>query len=580
MDDAPVMPAVESSTDVSPRSSSPLGWVDGFAAALLLGLTFGLYHAALGFFWQADDFYNLRFSSHHTPIQILLSSETWAELPFKMVTPLLFHSFQLDLALAGASTVAFYFHQLLAIALSAVALYAVLRLWAPSGPSFAGGCLYLLGAPTGGLAATLMVRQYPEAITLLLFALGAFTLSLRRRGSRCLHPGWGLASVGIYAAACLAKEIAVPLPLAVLLLPEGTLRDRLRAASPLALALGLYLGYRRYLIGTWFGGYGWVVEPNQWPWLALTLPFKVAEQLAGAGGLLAWGFVGLVLVAAVVSPVFAHRPVDAATRWLAALALVLLPILPVSFEMASRYAALPWALVSAAAALGGATAWSSVSISILLRRALLVTAGGVAFLAWHSNWARTRDVAERASGENRAFLELGTADVLFLPSGYPASMAELARFRAEIKSGGPDKAEHLSPSWAYDELSICDPPSAAKVWEYNPSTSRVVEITTTLPARCAAWRARLRPEAALEASFQWNSSDLSWQLGPYEKGSYALVVDNGKALFPVPRRGAFRRGNEPLRFQLRYESPHGWITYSPELGGDFGSQPRLDWRRP
>jgi hypothetical protein len=580
MDDAPVKPAVEGYGEIPRSSPRPAGWLDLLAAALLLGLTFGLYHAALGFFWQADDFYNLRFSSHHTPLQVLLSAKTWAELPFKMVTPLLFHSFQLDLALAGTSSFAFYFHQLLAVALSAVALYTVLRLWIGPGPSTAGACLYLLGAPTGGLAATLMVRQYPEAIALLLFAAFAWTLSLRGRGQRSFHPGWGLVSVGLYAVACLAKEIAVPLPFAVLLLPEGTLRQRLRATAPMALTLGLYLIYRRYLIGTWLGGYGWVVEAEQWPRLALALPFKVANQLAGAGGFFAWGLVGLVLFAAVLSSALARRPLEAAARWLAALALVLLPILPVSFEMTSRYAALPWMLVSAAAALGGARAWGSVSISRSLRLLLLVALGGVAVLAWRSSWEKTRELAERASSENRAFLELGESDLLFRPSSYPASMVELALFRAETRGGSPGITGDHSPSWAYDELSICDPPTAARLWEYNPSTSQVVEITRTLPAHCAAWKARLRPAAALEASFLSNGTELSWQLGPYEEGSYALVVDNSKALFAVPRRGAFRRGNEPLRFRLRYESPEGWITYSPEIGGAFGSQPKLDWRRP
>src|SRR6185295_12482489 len=120
-------------------------------------------------------------------------------------------------------------------------------------------------------------------------------------------------------------------------------------------------------------------------------------------------------------------------------------------------------------------------------------------------------------------------------------------------------------------------------WEYDERSARVVERSAALPALCTAWRARLRPEAPLEAAFEARPAVLSWRLGPYpewEKGGYALVLGEGEALFPVPRRAAFQRPPERLVFRVRYASPEGWITYSPPLVGDFPRRPVLRWRRP
>jgi hypothetical protein len=34
-----------------------------------------------------------------------------------------------------------------------------------------------------------------------------------------------------------------------------------------------------------------------------------------------------------------------------------------------------------------------------------------------------------------------------------------------------------------------------------------------------------------------------------------------------------------LTLRVRYESPDGWVTYSPELALDFARQPDLVWHR-
>ncbi len=528
-----------------PPSATRRYSLDLAAIFVLVLLAFVLYHPVLGLFWHADDFYNLRFSRQHTPLQVLASPATWVELPFKMVTPLMFLSFQLDLALAGTSPYAFYLHQLLAVGLCAVLLYALLRLWIEPFPAFVGGGFLLFGAPAGGLAATLMVRHYPEAIALLSLAIATFVLAVRR-GSR--GRSWSLLSAALYAAACLAKEIAVPLAPALLLLPEGDLRKRLRTAIPHGAVLVLYFAYRRFLLGTWGGGYGWAVERGEWPALALSLPFKMAREMVGGGGALGWLLFALLLLSAGFGIVSSPRPVRSAAGWLAVGAFVLLPILPV---------------LAAAAALG-----ASAFPSRAWRNGLLLGLAMLGGLAWRGGWQATYGAAGRTSVENRAYLRLGSGDLLLRPLGYPASMGELRLWARE------------PAAWAYDELAVCPPRPGRRVWEYDPAVSRVVQRSAELPARCAVWRARVRPAAPLTAAFQARPYVLSWHLGPYREGSYALLIGDGAALFPLPREGAFQRPAERLAFRLRYESPAGWITYSPELIGDFPHRPVLRWRRP
>ena len=229
--------------------------LDLAAVLLLLFLAFALYQAVLGLFWHADDFYNLRFSRQHTPLQVLASPATWGELPFKMVTPLMFLSFQLDLALAGASPFAFYLHQLLAVGLCAVLLYALLRLWAAPLAAFLGGAFSSRRAdrqPSGDSHGAALPGGDGAAP-----AIAAFVLALQRSREGRPHLGGPPLRCSTPPP---AWRIAVPLALGLLLLPEGDWRKRLRAAIPHGVVLVLYLAYRRFLLGTWGGGYGWAVE--------------------------------------------------------------------------------------------------------------------------------------------------------------------------------------------------------------------------------------------------------------------------------------------------------------------------------
>ncbi|HEX7679530.1 MAG TPA: hypothetical protein VF713_15465, partial [Thermoanaerobaculia bacterium] len=70
-------------------------------------------------------------------------------------------------------------------------------------------------------------------------------------------------------------------------------------------------------------------------------------------------------------------------------------------------------------------------------------------------------------------------------------------------------------------------------------------------------------------------------LGPYAGGRYSAILGNGIQAFEIPRRDALNleRGIPGLGLRIRYDSPAGWTTYSPELTLDFVHHPDLEWHR-
>jgi hypothetical protein len=556
---------------------------DLLAGLALLVLPWLLYGGALELWWTQDDFFQLRFTARHGPAGYLLDPEVWRQLPNRVLSPLLFASYDLDLALAGLDPAAFYGHQLLSLGLAALALYVLLRLWLPAPWALLGGGVFLLGPAVASLAPLLMVRHYPEALALALVSAVAFVAAARRRGGPA-RVGAGLSAL-LYLAASLAKEIAVPLPALLVLLPAGTLRRRLRLLAPHAAVLVLYVLYRAWMLGTLVGGYGWAVRPGEWPGLALRLPGKLARELAGPGP---WGWVVLAALAAAVL-LLARRSRRAAALAGTGLFAALLPVLPVATDVAPRFAVTAWLLLAGAlppAARHLATERRGADgerrarrLGVAVALALLLAA---ALAANRQSWDRHLGEAARMSVENRGFLELGAGELLRHPLGPPASMVELRRFARELL-GSPATGD-----WFYDDLFLCARKAPMRaLWAFDPAAGRLEEITGELPALSRGHCGSIRWEAPLEVSLRREEGVLAWELGPYRDdrdggtGGYAFLLQEGRIRYPMPARGAFRVGGLALRgLRVRYESPQGWVTYSPPLDLEGPGGPAVRWARP
>ncbi|HVG07136.1 MAG TPA: hypothetical protein VNM67_05480 [Thermoanaerobaculia bacterium] len=539
-------------------------------AALLAALGGLVYHPALDLWLTYDDFFHLHYLYTSTPAEYLLDPEVWQRLPFKMVTPLLFLSFDLDLALFGLDAHAFLVHQLVSFALCAAAFYLVLRLWlAPAWSAFAT-VLFILGPVTVSIAPLLMVRHYVETTLLCLIAVGLYVLAARGRGM-----GLALVSAVVYLLAMLAKEIAVPLVFLLVLLPlpvETTLRRRLSLAVPHAAAFVLYLAYRFYMLGTMTGGYGWLVDSSDLPRLALLLPVKIGAELLGQPSAASWAML-IALLAGLGIVLFKGR--EMALLVAISVLLALLPILPVSTEMVPRYALPAWFIVVLAFPFavrdlvkrGGAVRLAGLGLAVIAAEGVLL-----AHLdAREATFARV----ERMSAENRAFLEMGPGDFLRTPLSPPATMGELAWLKTDLLEKKP------GAGWFYDDLFVCMNPGLGRVWTWDPAQRRVEDMTASLPRLQRRHCRAIRERAPLTVEMHAAGRTLHWTLGPYREGTYSFVLGDGLQAFPMPANGGFQlRRAAALSLRVKYRSPEGWTTYSPELKMDFTRDPSFRWARP
>lgn len=530
----------------------------------LVALTAALYGSVVRQWWLADDFFNLRWVRAWRPADYLLNPVVWRQLPFRTVTPLLFASHDLDLALFATDPRGYYVHHLALLALSAVAFYAVLRMWVEAHWALMGAVLFLAGAPVASTASLLMVRAYLECLLWALLAVLCWVASLRRTSP---SRGWALAvlSATFWLISLLGKEIVAPLLVVLPLLPVGDLRARLRRLSPHLVVAGLYVVYRLRMLGTFAGGYGWAPEPSDWPRLTLKLPVRIGEELLGTPSAAAGIALAVVIAGAGLMLVRGGRAVAILTLGVVG---AMLPVLPVASEVEPRYALAAWIVLVLAFVLG-VRSYRLVSwLGPLAVVALLV--------ANRQSWREIESRAQRMSAENRAVLGFAAGEVLRAPAGPPASLRELRSFASELLG------RRVQGGWFYDDVYLCTAGAAARrFWEWDPSQHRLAEVTPRIAGmrRSACSPALLAKP--LSASFQRTGRVLRWKLGPYEAGRWRFVFADGVEAFDVPRRGGFQIGEiGELVVRVSYESPAGWSAYSPPLRMDFRRRDRYEWRRP
>ena len=255
-----------------------------------------------------------------------------------------------------------------------------------------------------------------------------------------------------------------------------------------------------------------------------------------------------------------------------AILLSLLPILPVSTEMVPRYALPAWMVLVLA---------FPFATDALMRRSRLIGMGLVLIalagtvVAHLDAREATFSKLERMSAENRAFLDMGPGDYLRHPLGPPASMGELEWIKTKILNQRP------GAGWFYDDLYVCLHQDLDRVWTWEPARSQVEEITASLPALRRRHCSAIRERAPLSVDMRAAGRTLHWTLGPYREGRYTFVLGDGVQAFNMPAVGAFQvRQPGAMSLRVKYRSPEGWITYSPELMMDFSRKPGFRWRRP
>lgn len=501
------------------------------------------YRDATRLFWTYDDAFLLRVVDHADLNDYFGSKPFWRSMPSAMFVPLLLAWYEAGSRAGDAA--GFY---ALAIALLVFALacvYAALRRWLGPVESLAAVAIIGLGPPVISVVVQLMATHY-------LIALACSALAV------AFFPRWW--SAAFYLAAILAKEIAIPLPLLLLLLPGSA---RLQRAGPPAssrrffdlipygVALALYFAWRKIMIGAFLGGYGWAVTAENADELLLSLPRQLATSLTLAA---------VVLLAVIATKLRDRR---FAFAFVVALGAAIAPVLPVSRELQARYALAAWVTLA-------------VFFAIAARAKPLLGAIGVVAvaIAHHGEWEKVYRVSEEMSAESRFVLSAPADATLRLPRTPPAAMGELQWHRA--RAGAPQGLQ-----WFYDDVWLCgDRHRGRRLFEYDERVRRIVDVTPRADALAKQHCGAIRNDVPLTADFRFANGTLFWTFGPYERGTWHVLLGDGVQAFTVPREDAYILGNLPgIALRVRYDAPEGWVTYSPEIALDFQRRQTFRWHR-
>ena len=523
-------------------------WVPDAAIASAWTLIAVLWsRKVVAFWWTFDDPFHLNLIAHRGAADLLFDSAFWRAFPSHVFTPLLLLSLQADLRLFGLEARPFYIHQIAIFACIAPALYLLLRQWVSRGAAACAVLIAIAGAPMIESVQRLMDRHYLEGLLLAILAAFAYVVAVRRSSA----PIDVLSGV-LYLLSMAAKEIFVPLIVILPVIPGVPPRRRLRTLVPHAIALLFYCIWRFAVLGVRVESYGWAVKRSDWLRLIAMLPLRIGAVLAGSAPV---GVAAVLLMLVALVIVAVRRPGSRPVLGTGVIA-AFLPILPVSFEIHPRYALTSWILAAVAVAFLGPSRWE---------RALQVAIVIAVAVSARQQWSESDRSMRRMSDEARVFAALGPDDVLWMPATPPATLDELSRM-----TGSRGR-------WTYDALPFCRQRLTAKrFFAYDPATRRVQEASPDqLRGACKASRA-----APLSVRFDFQQGSLFWVFGPYDSGTYRVIIADGRQGFDVPRRAGFQlAGVATLPLRVRYESPAGWVTYSDDLQVVLKDGQTVTWRR-
>jgi hypothetical protein len=512
------------------------------AAPLLLvpALVVVLFRKVLRLWWMYDDPFQLRMLRDTALASLLTTKDFYGGS--SVFTPLLIVSLKLDHALFGMNAPAFYAHQLVSLSIALLLEYCLLRLWCAPLPSLAAVVVTMTGAPLLQIVPLLMCRHYIEGALFAFAATIVWVVAMRGRG-------WPSISAAAYFVAVCAKEVFLPLPLLLVVIPEGTMKERLRGLRGHVIAAAIYAVWRIKAVGLDLGSYGVLGEPGERWQLKVVLPWKIVRELAGSASAAGWAAVIAVAACAVVAFVRLPR-----ARWPIAVAFVLsfLPLLPLAAAIERRYAFTLWIC-------------AAVAVAFLPRAWLALAVAAVSLLAFRVDWPIAYRDLLRMSDETRVLSMLRRDDVLRNPITPPTTMLELG---------------HLTGTEAhayYDELQLCAPGRhIGRIFEYDAARREIQETTRAgLDRVCASI---VEKPISVEIRFDREHA-LYWQLGPYARGQWAFVIAEGLVAYDVTPRGGFRRpGWDRFGMRVRYIAPEGWRTYSPMVPVD-SRNPLFVYRR-
>jgi hypothetical protein len=531
---------------------------EGVLLLVLLTSVGVLYARATTLSWTYDDAFLLRVVDGAQLDDYFASPQFWRAMPAQMFVPLLLVWYEGGSRVIDDADGGFYRAAIVLLIVSLCAVYFAMRLWFGAVESLTTIALIGLGPPIVSIVTQLMATHYLLALALAALSFAAYTLALRRSSIML-----AIVSAGFFLAAMLAKEVAIPLPALLLLLPGATRRPRY--ILPHLAALGLYFVWRKVMIGVFLGGYGWAVTSETIGPIVRSLPRQWLVAITPPQWWIAL-LLGIVVLVPIAMRMCSRRYAMAV---IVALGAAIMPVLPVSREMQPRYAFASWVTLTVLFTIA-ARAWPS-----RVRAFLSAFAVAIVCIAQRAEWAAVYPLAVRMSAETRFVLRAPADATLRLPQTPPAAMGELQWLRSK---------EGLAAGlqWFYDDLYLCaGRQGGRRLYEYDQRRGEVVDVTRAAAAMTRRHCTSIRESAPMRTEFRFEEGTLHWTFGPYEAGTWHVLFGDGVQAFAVPPRDAYRIGDMPgISLRVRYDSPQGWVTYSPELVMEFANAKTMRWQRP
>jgi hypothetical protein len=518
-------------------------WVFGGFGAYI----FALYGKTLSGWWAFDDSQILRSAFLNSPWAYFFMPEVWKAFQPANLNPLILWSFDIDLAFFGLAPKGFYAHQLIILWLIAFLTFQLLRPWVKTFWAVAGPLLFICSAPVTNSVYQLMTRHYLEGLLLSIIALHCFLIGLRK--NRLI---WACLGGLCYFFAASAKEVYVVLPLILILIPsDGKLRKRVVYTLPFFVVTGFYVFWRRYMLGTWVGGYGQKLD-----WLSLYQGiFRIPSIIFGDSllGVFAFCITTLVFLWAV------WNASDLRLWFVGSLLLLLGPIAP-AVNISDPHRLLlffTWAMsVGLVLCLGKCSfAFGRLKPICMLLAAII---GVPVFSCGMALRPGLESVCNAYEVHGRFILEQDSEQVLLPFSAYGNWFtAGLVWLRIHMLNERPPKV-------VYDEIDLGRLKGAVQnIFRFDPSAGDLQKVAGGIESICSNWSQKLR-KRPISVRMDYEDGVVSWNFGPYISGRYSIITygENGSKI-RLPRSGFRRRDMaKPLVFRVRYDAPEGWIAYS------------------
>jgi hypothetical protein len=571
----------------------------------IFGVIVGLlYHSALKSYFLYDDPFMLRAAVTHAPWEYFYKPRVWHQFNVSYLTPWVPLSYGIDLRLSGINPKLFYLHQLVAVWLTAIVLYEVLKIWTGKFAAI-GSVLFLVSAPVAATTEILMFRAYIEGSLFLLLSLFFFVRSLRN--ASCFY---SFLSAVFYAAAISAKEIFLPLGVLVFFLPEGDLNKRTLRAAPLIGVLALYILWRYWMLGSLLAGPGGKLFPGyeggHWVTLFIKDFYGSLGMLSGippAGSWVTPAVAGVFFCFVAASSIILAQERNYLPVAFFALTLFSVYVVPLSiihFSTAAADSSIYRLMVLVDICLVAVLTASASFLYLRLKRsgqspalrkalegALLFVLGGTTLLVFQhaTAWIRNeRELVFKPLAEEGRFFMAADKDVLLVKSaplyGGFYYYENLEYFRRLF-------LHEQSPLVAYDVFAFVDDPGSPvlrnrRVYKYNRATSAMTEITGVYMKERAAFFARVRV-LPLEVRLTSDGGDFRYFLGPSSSGRYFLLLGYRPDLYcmRVEMRQFAIRIPTSIKMYCRagWESPDGLVTFSPEWFIDSSKKQDIFWER-